>query len=582
MGLRPLVMPSDNLNPPDRRKPKVFLPPPTACRQQHRLPAGVLFFRADELFVLLCGNRQKLLIGACISLICSTLKNRNMRNHNLPKHLSDALTPRGLYDPSFEHDACGVGMICNMHGEKSHRIIAEGLQILVNLTHRGACGCDETTGDGAGILMQMPHVFLKKISGQASINLPAEKEYASGLVFLPPDPQQRQICMDHFEAVVQAEKQQFLGWRRVPVVSEALGELARQLEPAIFQIFIGRGPGGDSQASFERKLFVIRKVIENFVRESQLTEASYFHIPSLSSQTLVYKGMLLADQIEAYYSDLADPDMASALAIVHQRYSTNTFPTWDLAHPFRFLCHNGEINTLRGNINWMNARQWLFQSEHFGEDMAKLFPIATPGASDSAIFDNAIELLYHSGRSLPHAIMMLIPEAWEKHATMSDAKKAFYEYHACLMEPWDGPASIAFSDGTCIGAVLDRNGLRPSRYTVTKDGYVIMASETGVLEVKPENVHYKGRLQPGRMFLIDIDKGRIVDDEEIKAEIAARQPYRQWLTQNLLTLDQLPHPEPCRPASSQTRSRSRALARAWEPATASAACNRRCTVWPWC
>jgi glutamate synthase domain-containing protein 2/glutamate synthase domain-containing protein 1/glutamate synthase domain-containing protein 3 len=473
-----------------------------------------------------------------------------MRNHNLPKHLSDALRPRGLYDPCFEHDACGVGMICNMHGEKSHRIIADGLQILVNLTHRGACGCDETTGDGAGILMQMPHVFLKKISGQASINLPAEKEYASGLVFLPPDPQQRQICMDHFEAVVQAEKQQFLGWRRVPAVSEALGELARQLEPVIFQIFIGRGPGVDSQAHFERRLFVIRKVIEKLVRESQLTEASYFHIPSLSSQTLVYKGMLLADQIEAYYSDLADPDMASALAIVHQRYSTNTFPTWDLAHPFRFLCHNGEINTLRGNINWMNARQWLFRSEHFGEDMAKLFPIATPGASDSAIFDNAIELLYHSGRSLPHAVMMLIPEAWEKHATMSDAKRAFYEYHACLMEPWDGPASIAFSDGTCIGAVLDRNGLRPSRYTVTKDGYVIMASETGVLEVKPENVQNKGRLQPGRMFLIDTEKGRIVDDEEIKAEIAARKPYRQWLAQNLLTFEQLPHPEPGSPEDS--------------------------------
>jgi glutamate synthase domain-containing protein 2/glutamate synthase domain-containing protein 1/glutamate synthase domain-containing protein 3 len=344
--------------------------------------------------------------------------------------------------------------------------------------------------------------------------------------------------------VVRAENQQFLGWRRVPVVSEALGELARQLEPAIYQIFIGRGPGVDSPAHFERKLFVIRKVMERYVRESGLNQASYFHVPSLSSQTLVYKGMLLADQIQAYYSDLVDPDMSSALAIVHQRYSTNTFPTWDLAHPFRFLCHNGEINTLRGNVNWMNARQWLFQSELFGEDMAKLLPIATPGASDSAIFDNAIELLYHTGRSLPHAVMMLIPEAWEKHATMSDAKKAFYEYHGCLMEPWDGPASIAFSDGTCIGAVLDRNGLRPSRYTVTKDGFVILASESGVLEVDPANVLYKGRLQPGRMFLIDIEKGRIVDDEEIKAEIAARQPYRQWLARNLLTLDQLPPAEP--------------------------------------
>jgi glutamate synthase (NADPH/NADH) large chain len=435
-------------------------------------------------------------------------------------------------------------MICNMQGEKSHRIIADGLQILVNLTHRGACGCDETTGDGAGILMQIPHNFLKKAAAESSIHLPAEKEYACGLVFLPPDPRQRQIYMEHFEAVVHAEKQQFLGWRLVPVVSEALGDLARQLEPAVYQIFIGCGPGVDSPAHFERKLFVIRKVIEGRVRESKLPGASYFHIPSLSGQTLVHKGMLLADQIEAYYSDLADPDMTSALALVHQRYSTNTFPTWDLAHPFRFLCHNGEINTLRGNVNWMNARQWLFQSELFGADMSKLFPIATPGASDSAIFDNAIELLYHSGRSLPHAIMMLIPEAWEKHATMSDAKKAFYEYHSCLIEPWDGPASIAFSEGTCIGAVLDRNGLRPSRYTVTKDGNVIMASETGVLEVKPENVLSKGRLQPGRMFLVDIEKGRIVDDEEIKAEIAARKPYRQWLAQNLVTLDQLPLPEP--------------------------------------
>jgi len=465
-----------------------------------------------------------------------------MRNHNLPKHLSNALKPRGLYDPRFEHDACGVGMVCHMKGERSHRIIADGLQILVNLSHRGACGCDETTGDGAGILMQMPHAFLKKVGAEASITLPAEKEYASGLVFLPSDQEQRKICMDRFEAVVGEEKQQFLGWRRVPVVSAALGDLARQLEPAIYQIFIGRGPGVDDPALFERKLFVIRKVMEGFVRKSALPEVSFFHISSLSSQTLVYKGMLLADQIAAFYPDLTDPDMRSALALVHQRYSTNTFPTWDLAHPFRFLCHNGEINTLRGNVNWMNARQSLFQSELFGDDMSKLFPIATPGASDSAIFDNTVELLYHSGRSLPHAIMMLIPEAWEKHETMDDAKKAFYEYHSCLIEPWDGPASIAFSDGNCIGAVLDRNGLRPSRYTVTKDDMVIMASETGVLDVPPQDVRSKGRLQPGRMFLIDIEKGRIVEDEEIKAEIAARKPYRQWLEQNLVTLDELPIP----------------------------------------
>jgi len=447
---------------------------------------------------------------------------------------------QGLYDPRFEHDACGVGLVCHLKGRKSHTIIQDGLEILVNLTHRGACGCDETTGDGAGILMQMPHGFLKKVSADASIKLPDEKEYGCGLVFLPPDATQRKVCMDRFEEIIQEEGQEFIGWRRVPVNSESLGELARQLEPAIYQIFIGRGAGVDDEALFERKLYVIRKVIERFVRESNQPHAQFFHIPSLSSRTLVYKGMLLADQIENFYPDLVDPDLDSALALVHQRYSTNTFPTWDLAHPFRFLCHNGEINTLRGNINWMNARQHLFQSELFGADMAKLFPITTPGASDSAILDNAIELLYHTGRSLPHAIAMLIPEAWQNHAAMRDQKKAFYEYHASLMEPWDGPASIAFSDGNCIGAVLDRNGLRPSRYMVTHDDYVVMASEAGVLDVQPANVRTKGRLQPGRMFLIDIEKGRIVDDEEIKSELYRRKPYRQWLNQNLVTFDQLP------------------------------------------
>jgi len=460
----------------------------------------------------------------------------------LERWLRQEPVTRGLYDPRFEHDACGVGMVCHLKGKKSHRIIADGLKILVNLTHRGACGCDETTGDGAGILMQMPHRFLNKACAAASIRLPAENQYACGLVFLPSDQEQRRIYMDHFEGVVREEGQQFLGWRKVPVESEALGELARQLEPAIYQIFIGRGPDVNQSDHFERKLFVIRKVVERLARDTGLSQASYFHIPSLSARTLVYKGMLLAGQIEAFYPDLADPDMTSALALVHQRYSTNTFPTWDLAHPFRYLCHNGEINTLRGNINWMNARQNLFRSQLFGADMAKLFPIVTPGASDSAIFDNAVELLYHSGRSLPHAIMMMIPEAWQKHATMSDQKKAFYEYHACLMEPWDGPASIAFSDGNCVGAVLDRNGLRPSRYTVTRDDLVIMASETGVLDVEPHNVRSKGRLQPGRMFLIDIEKGRIVDDDEIKAEISAAKPYRQWLQQNLVTLDRLPNP----------------------------------------
>jgi len=456
--------------------------------------------------------------------------------------LDDRQARRGLYDPRFEHDACGIGLICHIKGRKSHAIIQDGLKILVNLSHRGACGCDETTGDGAGILMQMPHKFLRNGCERIGIGLPKEKHYGCGLVFLPRDDDQRRLCMHRFEEVIRQEDQQFLGWRRMPVDSSALGLLARQREPVIQQIFIGRGPGITDTAHFERKLLVIRKVMERFVRESGLSQASFFHIPSLSCRTLVYKGMLLADQIQAYFPDLSHPDMVSALALVHQRYSTNTFPTWDLAHPFRFLCHNGEINTLRGNVNWLNARQALFKSELFGADITKLFPVATPGASDSAVFDNAVELLYHTGRSLPHAIMMMIPEAWQNHRTMSDKKKAFYEYHACLMEPWDGPAAIAFTDGTCIGAVLDRNGLRPSRYTVTTDDRVIMASETGVLPVPPEKVSGKGRLQPGRMFLIDIEKGRIVEDDEIKEDISRRRPYRAWLTQNLVTFDRLPRP----------------------------------------
>ncbi len=448
----------------------------------------------------------------------------------------------GLYDARFENDACGIGLICHIKGRRSHAIVQDGLKILVNLSHRGACGCDETTGDGAGILMQMPDEFLRNCCERIGIGLPAQKRYGCGLVFLPRDDNQRRSCMHRFEEVIRQEGQLVLGWRRLPVDSTALGLLARQREPAIQQIFIGRGPGITDTAHFERKLLVIRKVMEGFVRASGMSQASFFHVPSLSCRTLVYKGMLLADQIQAFFPDLSHPDMVTAMALVHQRYSTNTFPTWDLAHPFRFLCHNGEINTLRGNVNWLNARQALFKSDLFGADIAKLFPVATPGASDSAVFDNAVELLYHTGRSLPHAIMMMIPEAWQNHQTMGDEKKAFYEYHACLMEPWDGPAAIAFTDGTCIGAVLDRNGLRPARYTVTTDDRVIMASETGVLPIAPEKVRRKGRLQPGRMFLIDIEKGRIVEDDEIKAEISRRRPYRTWLAQNLVTFDRLPRP----------------------------------------
>ena len=460
---------------------------------------------------------------------------------------------QGLYDPNFEHDACGVGLICNLKGEKSHHIVEQAMQILVNLTHRGACGCDETTGDGAGILMQTPHTFLKKVAAVEGIHLPDEREYGTGLVFLPDLENERSAMMELFESVVKEEGQVLIGWRKVPSHSEVLGDLARKVEPCIYQIFIGRGPGIDDDRHFERKLYVIRKMIERSVRKSTLSQKMFFYVPSLSCQILVYKGMLLAEQVERYFPDLSDPDMKSGLALVHQRYSTNTFPTWDLAQPFRFLCHNGEINTLRGNINWMHARESLFKSELFGEDMSKLFPIATPNASDSAILDNALELLYHSGRSLPHAMMMLIPEAWQNHETMSDEKRAFYQYHSCLMEPWDGPASIPFTDGSCVGAVLDRNGLRPSRYTVTHDGFVIMGSETGVIEVDPANVAYKGRLEPGRMFLVDMEKGCIVDDEEIKSEMARRKPYRKWLSENLIRFEDLPTPKRIATVSSDER-----------------------------
>jgi glutamate synthase domain-containing protein 2/glutamate synthase domain-containing protein 1/glutamate synthase domain-containing protein 3 len=449
---------------------------------------------------------------------------------------------QGLYHPGFEHDACGVGMICNLKGTPSHSIIESALHILDNLSHRGACGCDEKTGDGAGILMQTPHAFLTKVAGGEGIRLGDAGDYAAALVFLPRTAAERAYCKEQVEAIVKAEGQVFLGWRQVPVHNEYLGDIAREVEPKIEMMFVGRGPALLDAAHFDRKLYVIRKLVERAIRESKLEEKNYFYISSLSTRTLVYKGLLLADQIKPFFPDLTDPDMVSGLALVHQRYSTNTFPTWDLAQPFRFLCHNGEINTVRGNTYWMDARQYKFKSDLFGADIEKLFPIITPGVSDSAALDNALELLYHTGRSLPHAMMMLIPEAWQNHATMDDDKRAFYEYHASLMEPWDGPASIPFSDGKCIGALLDRNGLRPSRYTVTKDGLVIMGSETGVIEVDPANVQYKGRLQPGKMFLVDTEQGRIIDDEEIKSEMAARRPYRAWLNKCLIRFDRLPLP----------------------------------------
>ena len=459
-----------------------------------------------------------------------------------PKKIKKNVGPpakQGLYDPAQEHDACGVGFVVNIRGEKSHQIVRSGLEILVNLTHRGACGCDPLTGDGAGILTQIPHEFFAVKARELGIELPKPGEYGIGTIFLPRDDAERQHCLERFEAIVAEEGQVFLGWRDVPIDNSVLGQTARDVEPVIRQMFIARGPNTPPDM-LEWKLFVIRKRHANEIRNSDLTQKEYCYVPSLSSRVIVYKGLLLADQVEPFYADLADERFVSALALVHQRYSTNTFPTWDLAHPFRYLAHNGEINTLRGNVNWMHARESMFASEKYGADLKKICPVCIAGASDSAVFDNALELLVLTGRSLPQAMSMLIPEPWQNHESMSDDLKAYYEYQSCLLEPWDGPASMAFTDGTLMGAVLDRNGLRPSRYWVTKGGLVVMASEAGVLEIPPEEVESKGRLRPGRMFLVDTAQGRIIADDEIKQALAARRPYRQWLDENLVTLAELP------------------------------------------
>ena len=470
--------------------------------------------------------------------------------------LHDTPAEHGLYDPAFEHDACGVGFICKVDGAPSHDVVRRGLGILLNLEHRGACGCDERTGDGAGILMQIPDAFCRKRGEEQDIRLPEPGAYGVGMVFLPRDPAQQQFCKTSFEQAVCAEGQRILGWRPVPTHNTSIGTASRAVEPDVWQVFVARGSGLANQQAFERKLYVIRKVVQRAVHTAGLPDGDRFYIASLSSRTLIYKGMLTPDQVPAYYPDLSDPSMQSALAMVHSRFSTNTFPKWPLAQPFRFLCHNGEINTLRGNLNAMRAREVLFHSDRFGQDTAKLLPILREGGSDSMILDNMLELLYFTGRSLPHAMMMLVPEAWEHNPDMPDEKRAFYEYHSCLMEPWDGPATLPFTDGRYIGAVLDRNGLRPSRYTVTKDGYVILASETGVSAVDPANVLEKGRLQPGRMFLVDLEEKRIISDEEIKSRISRRQPYRQWLTDNLVRLEQLPG---CAEAASMTPETCRAL-----------------------
>ena len=452
-------------------------------------------------------------------------------------------TRQGLYDPANEHDACGIGFVANIKGEKSHDIIDKGIQILINLTHRGACGCDPETGDGAGLLIQIPHRFFAREAAALGFTLPAAGEYAVGMVFMPVERHERLVTEGILERIVREEGLTLLGWRDTPIDGNAIGRVARASQPYIQQVFVGQAPRMSAD-QFERRLYVVRKRAEAEVaaETEELPNRAMFCIPSLSSRTIVYKGLLLAPQIAQFYKELADPDVTSALCLVHQRFSTNTFPTWQLAHPFRYVAHNGEINTVKGNVNWMHARQSILKSDLFGDDLKKLFPIIQPGGSDSQCFDNALELLVQAGRSLPHAMAMLIPEAWDGHPYMDDKKKAFYEYHCSLMEPWDGPAAITFTDGRVIGATLDRNGLRPARYVVTHDDMVVLSSETGVLPVKPENVKMKGRLQPGKMFLIDLEQGRIVSDNEVKDQLASRQPYGDWLKEYQVTLDKLPEP----------------------------------------
>ena len=454
-----------------------------------------------------------------------------MRNPGLPEK-------QGLYDPQFEHDACGVGFVCHMKGKRSHEIVQQALTILVNLDHRGAVGAETNTGDGAGILMQMPHGFLKKVMAAQGTPLPEPGQYGVAIVYTSPDAAERAASAAEFEKIVVEEGQKVIGWRDVPTDNSMIGKTAKASEPFFRQVFIQRGEGLKDDLAFERKLYVIRKRSHQRIRGTGID--AFWYATSLSSRTMIYKGMLMPEQVGAYFLDLQDSDMDSALALVHSRFSTNTFPSWERSHPYRYIAHNGEINTLRGNVNWMNAREPMLESELFGEDIKKILPIVNTNGSDSAMFDNVFELLVLGGRSLPHAMMMMIPEPWSGHESMSAEKKAFYEYHSCLMEPWDGPASVAFTDGTMMGATLDRNGLRPSRYYVTKDDLVIMASEAGVLPIPPERVAFKGRLQPGRMFIVDMKEGRIVPDEEIKADIASQRPYRQWLDDNLIKLADIP------------------------------------------
>jgi len=445
---------------------------------------------------------------------------------------------QGLYSPEFEHDNCGAGFICSLQGKKTNGIIHKALDILCKLEHRGAVSSDGKTGDGAGILIEIPHDFF---STKCDFKLPKARDYAVGMVFLPQKENQRTYCIGVFESEIKKQKLSIIGWRKVPVNRNIIGKIAAQTEPYIMQVFVGKDDLELTEHEFNIKLFIARKITEHTILSSKLSQAQYFYLSSLSLHTLIYKGLLIPEDIKSYYPDLSESSFITRLALVHQRFSTNTFPTWDLAQPFRYMCHNGEINTFKGNFSRMQTREELLESPFFGSDIKEIIPIILPGKSDSASMDMVVELLLATGRSLPEVMMMLVPEAWEKHLSMDENKKAFYKYNSCIMEPWDGPASIPFTDGKFIGAVLDRNGLRPSRYSVTKDGYVVMSSETGVLDVAPKNIERHGRLEPGKMFLVDMDEGRIIEDEEIKTEISKKYPYQKWLNENLLTLKNIPY-----------------------------------------
>ena len=451
---------------------------------------------------------------------------------------------QGLYDPANEHDACGVGFVAHIKGSKSHSIIDQGLQILKNLAHRGAVGADKLMGDGAGILIQLPDQFLREEMGKQGIALPPPGEYGVGMVFLPKETASRIACEQEIERSVRAEGQVVLGWRDVPVDTEMpMSPIVREKEPVIRQIFIGRGPDIMVTDALERKLYVIRKSSGHAIHALNLLHGKEFYVPSMSARTVIYKGLLLADQVGVYYKDLQDPRCVSALALVHQRFSTNTFPEWPLSHPYRLIAHNGEINTVKGNFNWMRAREGVMQSAVLGDDLQKLFPLINDGQSDTACFDNALELLLMAGYPLAQAMMMMIPEAWENHTLMDDNRRAFYEYHAPMMEPWDGPAAMAFTDGRYIGGTLDRNGLRPARYIVTDDDLVVMASESGVLPIPESKIIQKWRLQPGKMFLIDLEAGRIIDDQELKTTYANAKPYKAWINSVRIKLDAIQTPQ---------------------------------------